>query len=150
MCLVPDVCCLWGQKQCFESYYFSHSLIASEWERTHKHTLVHTQPQPNPAGHGWSRSCSRGEKMGIPPRHSSSSWGLCWALMCVLFVPPLSEMPALMALRKRAQGEKPLAGAKVVGCTHITAQTAVSLLLNGDLQHKTKRHNQMKTRGFTM
>ena len=36
------------------------------------------------------------------------------------------EMPALMALRKRAQGEKPLAGAKIVGCTHITAQTAVS------------------------
>ncbi|XP_027695985.1 adenosylhomocysteinase 3 isoform X2 [Vombatus ursinus] len=35
------------------------------------------------------------------------------------------EMPALMALRKRAQGEKPLAGAKIVGCTHITAQTAV-------------------------
>lgn len=43
-----------------------------------------------------------------------------------LLCPPLSEMPALMALRKRAQGEKPLAGAKVVGCTHITAQTAVS------------------------
>lgn len=37
------------------------------------------------------------------------------------------EMPALMALRKRAQGEKPLAGAKIVGCTHITAQTAVSV-----------------------
>ncbi|XP_029992015.1 S-adenosylhomocysteine hydrolase-like protein 1 isoform X3 [Sphaeramia orbicularis] len=35
------------------------------------------------------------------------------------------EMPALMVLRKRAGGEKPLAGAKVVGCTHITAQTAV-------------------------
>lgn len=35
-------------------------------------------------------------------------------------------MPALMNLRKRAGGEKPLAGAKVVGCTHITAQTAVS------------------------
>lgn len=35
-------------------------------------------------------------------------------------------MPALMFLRKRAGGEKPLAGAKVVGCTHITAQTAVS------------------------
>ncbi|KAK2842124.1 hypothetical protein Q5P01_012324 [Channa striata] len=35
------------------------------------------------------------------------------------------EMPALMVLRKRASGEKPLAGAKVVGCTHITAQTAV-------------------------
>ncbi|KAF7661051.1 hypothetical protein LDENG_00269070 [Lucifuga dentata] len=35
------------------------------------------------------------------------------------------EMEALMVLRKRAEGEKPLAGAKVVGCTHITAQTAV-------------------------
>ncbi|XP_054892090.1 S-adenosylhomocysteine hydrolase-like protein 1 isoform X3 [Poeciliopsis prolifica] len=35
------------------------------------------------------------------------------------------EMPALMILRKRAGGEKPLAGAKVAGCTHITAHTAV-------------------------
>ncbi|KAF3854673.1 hypothetical protein F7725_022728 [Dissostichus mawsoni] len=34
------------------------------------------------------------------------------------------EMPALLILRKRA-GEKPLAGAKVMGCTHITPQTAV-------------------------
>ncbi|XP_077067008.1 adenosylhomocysteinase like 2a isoform X2 [Siphateles boraxobius] len=37
------------------------------------------------------------------------------------------EMTALMALRKSAQGEKPLAGAKIVGCTHVTAQTAVLL-----------------------
>ncbi len=36
-----------------------------------------------------------------------------------------TDMSALISLRKRAQGEKPLAGAKVVGCTHITAQTAV-------------------------
>lgn len=35
------------------------------------------------------------------------------------------DMSALISLRKRAQGEKPLAGAKIVGCTHITAQTAV-------------------------
>ncbi|XP_039663415.1 S-adenosylhomocysteine hydrolase-like protein 1 isoform X2 [Perca fluviatilis] len=35
------------------------------------------------------------------------------------------EMPALMVLRKRACGEKPLAGAKVMGCTHVTSQTAV-------------------------
>ncbi|KAM9815235.1 S-adenosylhomocysteine hydrolase-like protein 1 isoform 1-T1 [Syngnathus typhle] len=35
------------------------------------------------------------------------------------------EMPALMVLRKKVGSEKPLAGAKVVGCTHITAQTAV-------------------------
>lgn len=38
------------------------------------------------------------------------------------------DMSALISLRKRAQGEKPLAGAKIVGCTHITAQTAVSSL----------------------
>lgn len=36
-----------------------------------------------------------------------------------------SDMSALISLRKRAQTEKPLAGAKIVGCTHITAQTAV-------------------------
>uniref|UniRef100_A0A674MPE4 Adenosylhomocysteinase like 1 n=1 Tax=Takifugu rubripes TaxID=31033 RepID=A0A674MPE4_TAKRU len=35
------------------------------------------------------------------------------------------NMSALISLRKRAQSEKPLAGAKIVGCTHITAQTAV-------------------------
>lgn len=31
-----------------------------------------------------------------------------------------------MALRKRAEADKPLQGAKIIGCTHITAQTAVS------------------------
>lgn len=35
------------------------------------------------------------------------------------------EMPGIMALRKRAEKDKPLEGCKVVGCTHITAQTAV-------------------------
>jgi adenosylhomocysteinase len=36
-------------------------------------------------------------------------------------------MPGLMALRRRAEGDKPLQGAKIVGCTHITAQTAVRI-----------------------
>ncbi|XP_041350196.1 S-adenosylhomocysteine hydrolase-like protein 1 isoform X1 [Gigantopelta aegis] len=35
------------------------------------------------------------------------------------------EMPGLMALRRRAEADKPLVGAKIMGCTHITAQTAV-------------------------
>lgn len=34
-------------------------------------------------------------------------------------------MPGLMSLRRRAEGDKPLLGAKIAGCTHITAQTAV-------------------------
>lgn len=35
------------------------------------------------------------------------------------------EMPGVMALRQKAKADKPLSGAKVVGCTHITAQAAV-------------------------
>ena len=36
-----------------------------------------------------------------------------------------SEMPALMALRTKYSDEKPLAGAKILGCIHMTVQTAV-------------------------
>ncbi|MBL4583424.1 MAG: adenosylhomocysteinase [Pseudomonadales bacterium] len=36
-----------------------------------------------------------------------------------------SEMPALMALRTRYSDSKPLAGAKIIGCIHMTIQTAV-------------------------
>ena len=36
-----------------------------------------------------------------------------------------SEMPALMALRSRYAATKPLAGAKIIGCIHMTIQTAV-------------------------
>jgi len=35
------------------------------------------------------------------------------------------EMPALMALRNRYAAQKPLAGAKILGCIHMTIQTAV-------------------------
>lgn len=40
------------------------------------------------------------------------------------------EMPGLIALRRRAENDKPLSGAKIIGCTHITAQTAVSVALD--------------------
>ncbi|MFH1066291.1 MAG: adenosylhomocysteinase [bacterium] len=36
-----------------------------------------------------------------------------------------SEMPGLMALREEYETSKPLAGAKIVGCLHMTIQTAV-------------------------
>jgi adenosylhomocysteinase len=35
------------------------------------------------------------------------------------------EMPGLMALRAEYKGKKPLAGAKIAGCLHMTIQTAV-------------------------
>jgi len=36
-----------------------------------------------------------------------------------------SEMPGLMALRKEYKGKKPLNGARILGCLHMTIQTAV-------------------------
>ncbi len=36
-----------------------------------------------------------------------------------------SEMPALMAIRARYRDSQPLAGAKILGCLHMTIQTAV-------------------------
>ena len=36
-----------------------------------------------------------------------------------------AEMPALMALRAKYNKEKPLSGAKIMGCIHMTIQTAV-------------------------
>ena len=36
-----------------------------------------------------------------------------------------AEMPALMTLRKKYAAERPLAGAKIIGCIHMTVQTAV-------------------------
>ncbi|MEE3278606.1 MAG: adenosylhomocysteinase, partial [Pseudomonadota bacterium] len=36
-----------------------------------------------------------------------------------------NEMPALMALRRKYAPQKPLDGAKIIGCIHMTIQTAV-------------------------
>ena len=36
-----------------------------------------------------------------------------------------AEMPGLMALRDEYAGKKPLAGARIAGCLHMTIQTAV-------------------------
>ena len=36
-----------------------------------------------------------------------------------------SEMPGLMALREEYKGKSPLEGAKIIGCLHMTIQTAV-------------------------
>ena len=36
-----------------------------------------------------------------------------------------NEMPGLMALREKYGDEKPLTGARIAGCLHMTIQTAV-------------------------
>jgi len=44
-----------------------------------------------------------------------------------------TEMPGLMALREEFRGKKPLAGARVAGCLHMTIQTAVLIETLADL-----------------
>lgn len=63
------------------------------------------------------------------PKQNLTFMSLQLPLTCAQSVPSHPDMSALISLRKRAQGEKPLAGAKIVGCTHITAQTAVRPLV---------------------
>ena len=36
-----------------------------------------------------------------------------------------SEMPALISLREKYKSEQPLSGARILGCIHMTIQTAV-------------------------
>ena len=43
------------------------------------------------------------------------------------------EMPGLMSLRARYRGQRPLAGAKVMGSLHMTVQTAVLIETLTDL-----------------
>jgi adenosylhomocysteinase len=40
-----------------------------------------------------------------------------------------TEMPALMALRREYAAEQPLQGAKILGCIHMTVQTAVLIVI---------------------
>ena len=44
-----------------------------------------------------------------------------------------SEMPGLMALRDEYASKKPLSGARVAGCLHMTVQTAVLIETLTDL-----------------
>ena len=40
-----------------------------------------------------------------------------------------TEMPGLMALRKEYKGKHPLKGARILGCLHMTIQTAVWIVI---------------------
>ena len=44
-----------------------------------------------------------------------------------------TEMPGLMAIRAENKGKKPLAGARIAGCLHMTIQTAVLIETLTDL-----------------
>lgn len=44
-----------------------------------------------------------------------------------------------MALRRRASEDKPLKGARIVGCTHVNAQTAVLIETLSELGAKVRK-----------
>ena len=48
------------------------------------------------------------------------------------------EMAGMLALRQKAKEDKPLKGAKIVGCTHINAQSAVMIETLVELGAKVK------------
>ena len=48
-----------------------------------------------------------------------------------------SEMPGLTALREEYSGKLPLKGAKIIGCLHMTIQTAVLIETLVDLHNAT-------------
>ena len=70
------------------------------------------------------------------------------------------EMPALMQLREKYRDEQPLKGAKIMGCIHMTIQTAVLIETLIDLgaevrwsscnifQHKTMQQQQSLLKEF--
>ena len=55
-----------------------------------------------------------------------------------------TEMPGLMALREEHAGKNPLKGARIVGCLHMTIQTAVLMEtlidLGAELRWRSEEH----------
>merc|ERR1719322_1491514 len=83
-----------------------------------------------------SYSGSSSEEDDVSPRENTQKNSKGFGDFCVRRVTQASygrreieiaeqEMHGIMALRKKASDDKPLNGAKIVGCTHINAQTAV-------------------------
>ena len=70
---------------------------------------------------------------------SGKSWdcSISFFLYCKLIFFSFVEMPGLILLRKRNANDRPLEGAKIVGCTHVTAQSAViyPFLLQQQVKH---------------
>src|SRR5579884_3143459 len=60
-----------------------------------------------------------------------------------------SEMPGLMALREEYKGKKPLAGARIAGCLHMTIQTAVLIetLLELGAERSEEHTSELQSRG---
>ena len=59
-----------------------------------------------------------------------------------------NEMPGLMAIRKKYGPSKPLAGARIAGCLHMTVQTAVLIETLIELGAVVCNHLDTKTSGM--
>ena len=57
---------------------------------------------------------------------------VCTYIQCHVYTLQFLEMPGLMLLRRKtcaSTGDKPLKGARIVGCTHVTAQVRRYIIL---------------------
>lgn len=72
--------------------------------------------------HGFGRREIEIAEQGLTRKSIQNYPHILWLIYVLVFN---VEMPGIMALRKRASDDKPLKNAKIVGCTHINAQTAV-------------------------
>ena len=59
-----------------------------------------------------------------------------------------AEMPGLMSLRKEYKNMKPLKGARIAGCLHMTIQTAVLIETLVDFQLKIMQQQLLLQRVF--
>lgn len=102
-------------------------------------TRIHNQSISASSAESYSSTSyteSSDEDDGVSPREKQQKNSQGFADFCINNIQQAAfgrreieiaeqEMTGLMALRKRALRDRPLDGAKIIGCTHITAQTAV-------------------------
>ena len=61
-----------------------------------------------------------------------------------------TEMPGLMAIREEYKNKKPLEGARIIGCLHMTIQTAVLIETLVDLGADVRYHLPRKPISFEL
>lgn len=70
------------------------------------------------------KSCAFIKDFTLIPFHFTADIGLAeWGRKCLEIAE--NEMPGLMSMRKKYGKSKPLQGARIAGCLHMTVQTAV-------------------------
>ncbi|XP_028398006.1 S-adenosylhomocysteine hydrolase-like protein 1 isoform X1 [Dendronephthya gigantea] len=114
---------------------FSESMSSRRLPRARKRTMSVSSTDSYSSA-SYSDSISSGEDDGVSPREKDQQNSNGFTDFCIKNINRADfgqreieiaeqEMPGLILLRKRNANDRPLEGAKIVGCTHVTAQSAV-------------------------